>query len=123
MNIHAAINSFFLEALGYVKPMSGGYAVFSESGKKLSRVYKTKAEAVERLRQIEYFKNKKKTSKAFDLRYSEIVRNLRKDNPDKAKKFQTIFKKYFDLESKNNSNDKDLEQKSLIKTLEEFEID
>ena len=36
-----------------------GYVIKSEkSGKKISRVYKTKAEAEKRLREIEYFKHK-----------------------------------------------------------------
>lgn len=42
-----------------VKKVSGGYKVYSEKGKPLSRVYKTKAQAQNRLREIEYWKNKK----------------------------------------------------------------
>ena len=42
-----------------VKSVKGGYKVYSEKGKPLSRVYKTKGEAQERLREIEYFKSKK----------------------------------------------------------------
>lgn len=41
-----------------IKKTKGGYVVTSESGRKLSRVYKSKAEAQKRLKQIEYFKNK-----------------------------------------------------------------
>lgn len=41
-----------------------GYIVKSESGKqRLSRVYRTRAEAEKRLREIEYFKNLSKKSK------------------------------------------------------------
>ena len=36
----------------------GGYVVASESGKKLSKVYPTKAQAQKRLAEIEYFKKK-----------------------------------------------------------------
>lgn len=36
-----------------------GYVVKSESGKTLSKPYPTKKQAQTRLRQIEYFKNKK----------------------------------------------------------------
>ena len=36
-----------------------GHQVLSESGKPLSRVYKTKGEAQQRLREIDYFKSKK----------------------------------------------------------------
>ena len=44
-----------------IKYTSGGWVVVSETtGKPLSRPYKTKAEAVKRLRQIEYFKHKNK---------------------------------------------------------------
>lgn len=37
-----------------------GYVVKSESGKTLSKPYQTKQQAQERLREIEYFKSKKK---------------------------------------------------------------
>ena len=37
---------------------SKGYVVRSESGKNLSKPYKTKGEAQKRLSQIEYFKKK-----------------------------------------------------------------
>lgn len=36
-----------------------GWIVKSEDGKRLSRVYKSKGEAVKRLREIEYFKHRK----------------------------------------------------------------
>jgi len=36
-----------------------GYVVKSESGKKLGGPYSTRAEAVKRLQQVEYFKHKK----------------------------------------------------------------
>ena len=39
---------------------SAGYKVVSESGKNLGGPYKTRAEAERRLKQIEYFKHKKK---------------------------------------------------------------
>lgn len=42
-----------------VRKVSGGYKVYSEKGKPLSKTYPTKSQAQERLRQIEYFKNKK----------------------------------------------------------------
>lgn len=43
-----------------IKKVTGGYKVFSEKGKALSRVYKSKAEAAKRLGQIEYFKHRGK---------------------------------------------------------------
>lgn len=42
-----------------VKPSGKGYAVYSESGKKLSKVYTTRSQAEKRLRQIHYFKSKR----------------------------------------------------------------
>ncbi len=43
-----------------VRKVKDGYAIFSHhTGKRLSRVYKTKIEAAKRLRQIEFFKHRK----------------------------------------------------------------
>lgn len=42
-----------------IKKVEGGYKVYSEKGKPLSRVYSTKEQAQKRLDQIEYFKRKK----------------------------------------------------------------
>jgi hypothetical protein len=41
-----------------IRKTKGGYVVKSEKGKKLSRVYKSRKQAVKRLQQIEYFKHK-----------------------------------------------------------------
>jgi len=44
-----------------IRSTKGGFVIFSEDGsKKLSKVYKTREEAEKRLKQIEYFKRKKK---------------------------------------------------------------
>ena len=43
-----------------VKKVYGGYKVYSEKGKQLSRVYPTRKQAETRLQQIEYFKSKAK---------------------------------------------------------------
>ena len=43
-----------------VKKINSGYKVYSKSGKPLSKTYSTKAQAQSRLREIEYFANKKK---------------------------------------------------------------
>lgn len=43
-----------------VKKINSGYKVYSKSGKPLSKTYSTKAQAQARLREIEYFANKKK---------------------------------------------------------------
>lgn len=42
-----------------ISKVKGGYVVKSESGRKLSKVYKTRNQAENRLRQIHYFQNKK----------------------------------------------------------------
>jgi hypothetical protein len=42
-----------------IRKVQGGYKVYSESGKPLSKTYPTKSQAQTRLQQIEYFKNKK----------------------------------------------------------------
>jgi hypothetical protein len=41
-----------------VRKTNKGYAVYSHSGKKLSKDYSSKEGAVKRLKQIEYFKHK-----------------------------------------------------------------
>ena len=43
-----------------IRKVSGGYKVYSESGKPLSKTYTTKQQAQTRLNQIEFFKNKKR---------------------------------------------------------------
>jgi len=46
-----------------IRKVKEGYKVLSESGKNLGGPYKTKAEAEKRLRQVEYFKNRKPAPK------------------------------------------------------------
>lgn len=41
-----------------IRKVSGGYKVYSEDGKALSKVLKSYSAAVKRLRQIEHFKEK-----------------------------------------------------------------
>lgn len=41
-----------------IRQVKGGYKVYSEKGKPLSKTYKTKGQAQTRLRQIEHFKKK-----------------------------------------------------------------
>lgn len=43
-----------------IRKNGSGYVVYSESGKRLSKTYKSRKEAEKRLRQIEYFKHKGK---------------------------------------------------------------
>ena len=42
-----------------IRKVSGGYKVYSESGKPLSKTYPTKSQSQARLRQVEYYKSKK----------------------------------------------------------------
>lgn len=42
-----------------IRKARGGYVVLSEKGKNLGGPYKTRAEAVKRLRQVEFFKHRK----------------------------------------------------------------
>ena len=42
-----------------IMKVKGGYKVYSESGKPLSKTLPTKSQAQSRLRQVEYYKNKK----------------------------------------------------------------
>lgn len=41
-----------------IRRVDGGWKVLSESGKPLSKILKSHAAAVKRLRQVEYFKSK-----------------------------------------------------------------
>ena len=43
-----------------IRKTQSGHVVFSESGKRLSKPYKTRKAALKRLAQIEFFKHKKK---------------------------------------------------------------
>ena len=43
-----------------IRKVSGGYKVYSEKGKPLSKTYHTKQQAQQRLNQIEYYKSKNK---------------------------------------------------------------
>ncbi len=42
-----------------IKKVRGGYRVLSSKGKNMGGPYKTKEEALKRLRQVEFFKDKK----------------------------------------------------------------
>lgn len=90
------------------KTPSGKWKILSEKGKVLGE-YKTKTQAVKRLRQIEYFKTHKKEKsasveeKAIDLTalkeisYSGIMRELRKQCPEEiVREFLHFYKTIFD---------------------------
>jgi len=85
-----------LVKVAYIKKRDGKWVILSEKGKVLG-TYDTKVEAVERLRQIEYFKNHKKKKASKEDSYSSIMRDLRKSSDeDTIKCFQEEFKKAFD---------------------------
>lgn len=73
---------------------NGKWQVRSQKGKSLG-TYKTKAQAVKRLRQVEYFKHHKEASD--DDSYSSIMRDLNKHyDEETTHKFQKTFKDTFD---------------------------
>lgn len=94
----------------------GYWGVFSEKGKLLGK-FKTKAQAVKRLRQIEYFKHhKKEASSNEEVTYSSLIRQLTdKFPPEILKQFKQIYKNTFDnalLENQKNPEEIAL-QKSI----------
>lgn len=50
-----------------IKETKEGYVIYSEKGKRLSKAYKSKKEAEERLKEIEMFKHMKKDSKKYEI--------------------------------------------------------
>lgn len=84
------------------KTPNGKWVVVSRKGKILG-TYKTKTEALKRLRQIEFFKHKKASQ---DITYSSLIRDIsKKYDEDILLQFRKIFKKHFDaalLDGKEN---------------------
>lgn len=99
---------------------NGQYRVVSKKGKNLG-TYQTKEEAVERLRQVEYFKHKKAEINK-ELTYSSLFRLFRTSkNDDLLNKFKKIFKEKFDESLINNLENP--EKISLIQTILELSKD
>lgn len=98
-----------------IRKLPGGkWRVLSQKGKSLG-TYNSKEKAVERLRQVEYFKHHDKSkaddSKAIDLTdidefaYSAIMRKLRQNaEPEQVTKFLKLFKSYFDRAVKSDKH-------------------
>lgn len=84
-----------LSKVSYIKKMPNGkWVVMSRKGKPLG-TYKTKQEAVKRLRQIEFFKHKKATHE--ELNYTALMREIDKDySPEVLREFRKEFKQAFD---------------------------
>jgi hypothetical protein len=97
LNFAEEYNSYCIIKVAFVKKLPNGmYAIVSRKGKILGK-FKTKNEAVERLRQIEYFKNKKEAKKKDVDSYSATMRELNKSyDKDVVLKFQKEYKKLFD---------------------------
>jgi hypothetical protein len=104
------LNADALFKISFIRRTPGGqWRILSEKGKILG-TYPTKAQAVKRLRQIEYFKHKKKKKHSAignvdiidltslkELAYSGVMRELRKQcNIETVQEFLEIFKKIFD---------------------------
>lgn len=83
-----------LYKIAIIRKMPKGYwGIYSRKGKLLGK-YKTKQEAVKRLRQIEFFKHKKASE---NDTYTSILRQLNKDHdPAVVREFRQIFKNTFD---------------------------
>lgn len=97
-----------LTKIAIVKKLPNGqWTVMSLKGKPLGK-YKTKEQAVKRLRQIEYFKNHKKKKASKDISYSSVMRKLRKSyDEETVNKFQKEFKKLFDAAFLSGNQDPD----------------
>jgi transcription termination factor NusB len=84
------------------KKPNGKWVILSRKGKELGE-YKTKEQAVKRLREIEYFSSKK-ASKNEEDSYSSIMRMLNRSyDKDVIDKFQKTFKNVFDDEILNGA--------------------
>jgi hypothetical protein len=105
-----AISRLEMMKIAFIRKMPNGkWRVLSEKGKTLG-TYFTKEQAVTRLRQIEYFKHKKKKKRTAgdelgpidltsleELAYSGVMRELRKQcDVEAVQEFLKIFKKVFD---------------------------
>lgn len=132
-----------LVKVAVIKKMpSGKWQVQSMKGKSLG-TYDTKEEAVERLRQVEYFKHHKSKSKnkaddasaddgkvidlrdADDFSYSAIMRLMRqKADKEQVHLFLTMFKKEFDqaVKKKLQKPERIALQNSLIKFNKRYPI-
>jgi hypothetical protein len=119
-----------LSKFGRIRKLPNGkYRVLSEKGKNLG-TSNSKQDAVERLKEVEYFKHKDDNSAddkkkeiidlmgASDFSYSAIMREMRQEgSKEQVKLFLTLFKKEFDkaVKSKLQKPEKIALQNSLVK--------
>jgi hypothetical protein len=102
-----------LTKVATIRQLPGGrWRVLSQKGKSLG-TYDTKAEAVKRLRQVEYFKDHDKAddddiidlTDIDEFAYSAIMRKLRQEaNPNQVRSFLKLFKAYFDRAVKSDKH-------------------
>ena len=111
LDLIAAIDIFSTAAIiknSFIRKLPNGkYRVVSRKGKNLG-TYKTKEEAKNRLRAVEFFKHKKASNNTIDLSdledlsYSAIMRVLRKNaDYEITSSFLSIYKQIFDSLVKN----------------------
>jgi len=110
----------------FIKRLDNKYRVYSESGKNLG-TYDSLEDAKKRLRQIEYFKNKKASksldiSKADDFTYSAMIRFFRK-NLDKKDLNKFLEKYKINFEKLYLDDSEDIEKSALKNTLLELKED
>lgn len=81
--------------IAIIRKLPKGYwGIFSQKGKLLGK-YKTKTQALKRLRQIEFFKHKKASKD--EVTYSALMREITKQHsPEVLRQFRVVFKEAFD---------------------------
>ena len=128
-NLLLKVESFYnqvdedLIKIAFIKKVKEGYRVYSKKGRNLG-TYKTWPQAARRLRQIEFFKHRKASTKldltnCYEFSYSSVLRELRKNNKYLLPHFLTIFKKYFDQAFVDN--EENAEKTALMKSLRELQ--
>jgi hypothetical protein len=60
LHLQSGARKFDQEATAMIKKVKGGYKVLSSKGRNMGGPYKTREEALKRLRQVEFFKHRKK---------------------------------------------------------------
>lgn len=106
LDLIASINKYdAITKKSFVRKLPNGkYRVLSEKGKNLG-TFDSREQAEKHLREVEYFKHKKKASvkdiidlsSIKELSYSAVMRELRQyDDNGVSKIFLSIFKKIFD---------------------------
>jgi len=112
-----------LSKIAIIKKIPKGYwGVYSKKGKLLGK-FKTKAQAVKRLRQIEFFKHKKANITNEEITYSSLIRQITaKFPPEILKQFKQIYKNVFDNALiEEESNPEELALQEALKFIDSLE--